>query len=471
MNQTTSLGFLGAARNVTGSSYHVRHKGRNWLIDCGLYQERKFRDRNWNAFPIKPETIDAVLLTHAHVDHCGLLPRLVSQGFSGPIYCTEATSEIARIILMDAAKLQEEDARFKKMRHEREGRKSKYPEVPLYTVADAEACCRLLEPVPFNETVALDDDNSVTFIPAGHILGAAAIRLTLGGAKRRQIVFSGDVGRSNNPLLPAPEPIGPADIVVMESTYGDRKHHPESTVADALEGVIRRTWEAGGNLVIPTFAVERAQELMYHMNELLRADRIPHLMVFVDSPMAVAVTDVFAKRLDLLRPKPAADYRAGRSPFEFLGLNLVRTVDESKAINHIRGTIAIMAGSGMCTGGRVKHHLVANIGRPESAIVFVGYQAEGTLGRHIVDGAEEVRILGQNHVVQASVEQIHGFSAHADADELLDWLGSVEGEPQRVFITHGEKNAAAAMVDRVRERLGEKTEVMAPEYQEDIVLD
>ncbi len=471
MNQTTSLGFFGAARNVTGSSYHVRHRDRNWLIDCGMYQERKFRDRNWNDFPVKPGTINAVLLTHAHVDHCGLLPRLVSQGFSGPIYCTEATAEIAQIILMDAAKLQEEDARFKKMRHEREGRKSKYPEVPLYTVADAEACCRLLKPVPFHQAVSLDGDNTAEFIPVGHILGAAAIRLELAGKSPRRIVFSGDVGRSNNPLLPAPASVGPADIVVMESTYGDRKHHPESTVAEELEKVIRRTWEAGGNLVIPTFAVERAQELMYHMNVLLKADRIPHLMVFVDSPMAVAVTDVFAKRLDLLRPKPAADYRAGHSPFEFLGLNLVRTVDESKAINHIRGTIAVMAGSGMCTGGRIKHHLVSNIGRPESALVFVGYQAEGTLGRQIVDGAEEVRILGQPHAVEAAVEQIHGFSAHADADELLTWLDSVEGAPRRIFVTHGEKNAAGAMVERVQAHVGDSVEVSAPDYSDEIVLD
>ncbi len=470
MSHTASIQFLGATRNVTGSSYHLSYAGKSWLIDCGMYQERGLRGRNWDPFPVKPETIDAVLLTHAHVDHCGLLPRLVKQGFNGPVYCTEATAEIARIVLMDAAKLQEEDARFKRMRHEREGRKGPYPEEALYTAADAEACCRLFEPAPFDTSLPLAEEAAATLIPVGHILGAAAIRIELGrNGNRRRIVFSGDVGRSNNPLLPAPSPVGRADVVVVESTYGNRVHQPESTVMQALEDIVRTTWKAGGNLVIPTFAVERAQELMYFLNELLRADRIPHLMVFVDSPMAVAVTDVFAKRLDLLRAKPAADYRRGQSPFEFVGLNLVRTVDESKAINHIRGTIAVMAGSGMCTGGRIKHHLVANIGRPESAIVFVGYQAEGTLGRVIMDGAKEVRILGSTHAVQARIEQVHGFSAHADADELNAWLDTVEGGPGRVFVTHGETKAAEAMVERVRERFG--CDVMAPTFQDEIALD
>ncbi len=468
MDQQTTLKFLGAAQNVTGSAYHVRHNGLNLLIDCGLYQERGLRKRNWDPFPLAPETIDAVLLTHAHVDHCGLLPRLVREGFSGPIYCTEATAEIARIVLMDAAKLQEEDARFKKMRHEQEGRKGKYPEVPLYNLADAEACCRLLKPVPFDTVTPLADDVTATFIGAGHILGAAAIRLQLGGANAKRIVFSGDVGRSNNPLLPPPAPVGEADVVVVESTYGNRTHQPESTVLQNIESVVDRTWKAGGNLVIPAFAIERSQELMYYLNELLRADRIPHLMVFLDSPMAVAVTDVFSKYVDLLREKPAADLRAGHSPFEFLGLKLVRTVDESKAINHIRGTIAVMAGAGMCTGGRIKHHLSANIGRPESTIMFVGYQAVGTLGRLIADGAGEVRILGSNHAVQASVEQIHGFSAHADSDELLAWLDTVDGGPKRILVTHGEPEAAAAMVDKARARFG--VDVDAPGFQDEIVL-
>lgn len=468
MDDRTTLKFLGAAQNVTGSACHVSHKGRHWLIDCGLYQERDLRSRNWDPFPVKPERIDAVLLTHAHVDHCGLLPRLVRDGFSGPVYCTEATAEIARIVLLDSAKLQEEDARYKKMRHEREGRKGKYPDVPLYETADAEACCRLLKPLPFDTPTPLDDDLEATFLYAGHILGAASIRLRVGGADPKRIVFSGDVGRSNNPLLRPPAPVGEADLVVVESTYGDRTHRAEPTILESMEEVVQSVWKAGGNLVIPTFAVERAQEVMYYLNELLRANRVPHLMVFLDSPMAVAVTDVFSKYTGLLREKPAADVRAGRSPFEFLGLNLVRTVDESKAINHIRGTVAVMAGAGMCTGGRIKHHLTANIERSESAIVFVGYQAVGTLGRTLVDGAGEVRILGNQYQVQARVEQIHGFSAHADAGELMAWLDSVDGGPKRVVINHGEPEATRAMADRVRERFG--ADIATPTYQDDIVV-
>ncbi|MGB2800057.1 MAG: MBL fold metallo-hydrolase [Dehalococcoidia bacterium] len=464
------LSFLGAAKNVTGSRYLLEVNNTRLLVDCGLYQEREYRSRNWDPFPTPPHTIDAVLLTHAHLDHCGLLPKLVRDGFRGKIYCTAATSDIAEIMLLDAAKLQEEDAAFKTHRHEREGRKGPFPEVPLYTVDDAKAALPLFSPVRYGEAIQIGDDIKATFYDAGHVLGASMIMVSVTQAEEeRTILFSGNVGRWNRPILRDPTIFTEADYVLVESTYGDRLHEDSTEIGNRLVEVVNSTLRAGGNLVVPSFALERSQEILYYMNELLVKRRIPQLMVFLDSPMAVSITEIFERHPDLYDTEMTKLVSLNRSPFDLPGLKMVRTVDESKAINYIRGSAMIVAGSGMCTGGRIKHHLVTNISRPESTILFVGYQAVGTLGRQIVDGAEKVRILGQHYPIRARIAQIQGFSAHADRNELLRWLSGLTRAPKHVFITHGEPEVAEGFSRLLREKTGWDTSV--PEYRAEVLLE
>ena len=464
------LGFYGAARNVTGSRYYLEANGNKFLIDCGLYQERFLKDRNWDPFPIPPDTLDAVLLTHAHIDHCGLLPKLVREGFRGRIYCTDATADIAKIMLTDSARLQEEDAQFKKKRHEKEGRKGAHPEVPLYTVKDAEACYPLFYPVPYGKTLRLADGIEAVFHDAGHVLGSSNLMLKVDrNGESRKILFSGDVGRRNRPILRDPTLFKEADYIIVESTYGDRLHEDGDKIADELAEVINSTVKAGGNIVVPSFALERSQEILYYMNELLAANRIPHIMVFFDSPMAVSITEIFEEHLELFDKEAKAIIKSGKSPFSFPGLTRVSTTDESKAINQISGSIMIIAGSGMCNGGRIKHHLVSNISRSESTILFVGYQAVGTLGRQIVDGATTVRILGKKYKVKAKIVQMNGFSAHADKNELLHWLSAIKNQPRGVFVVHGEEEVSSSFASLIKEKLGWKVSV--PQYKDEVVLD
>jgi len=465
-----SLSFLGAAQNVTGSRYLLETNGVRILVDCGLYQERQFRARNWEPFPVAPDTIDAVLLTHAHLDHCGFLPKLAREGFNGRIYCTPATCDIAKIVLLDSAHLQEEDAAFKRRRHEREGRKGPYPEIPLYTSDDAKASLSLFSPVRYEEHVRIGDGMEAAFYDAGHILGSSMIKVRVSrDGRERTLLFSGDIGRCNKPILRDPTFFKEADYVLVESTYGDRLHKDAKDIEESLADVVNFTCKAGGNVVIPSFSVERAQEVLYHLNKLLLEDRIPHLLVFLDSPMATSVTEVFERHPEMFDEEMAELINYKESPFDFPGLTMVRSVDESKAINHIRGTSVIIAGSGMCTGGRVKHHLVNNISRQESTVLFVGYQAIGTLGRHIVDGAKRARILGQRYPVRARVERINGFSAHADKNELFKWLSALQRPPRRVFVVHGEPEAACHFADFLKAEEG--WEVSVPGYQDKVLLD
>ena len=481
MANKTSIRFLGAARNVTGSSYLVEHRGRRILVDCGLYQERKYRERNWAPFAVDPDSIDAVLLTHAHLDHCGLLPKLAREGFSGPIYCTPATAEIARIVLLDSARIQEEDAEFKRRRHEQEGRKGPHPEEPLYTAEDAERTLPLLQTAGYDSPISVTGGISASFFEAGHILGSSMIRLQLEGVaasaagsgsrsgENRTIVFSGDIGQWDKPIIEDPTVFSESDYLVMESTYGDRTHEDPGEVEDLLAAAVNTTQRAGGNLLIPSFALERTQEVLYHLNRLLRSGRIPHLIVFVDSPMAISVTEVFKDHPELFDDAMQELMEEGHSPFSFSGLKMTRSVEQSKAINHIRGTSIIIAGSGMCTGGRIKHHLVHNIHRRESTILFVGYQAEGTLGRQILGGAREVRILGQTWRRKASIRKISGFSAHADQPALLHWLGALKRPPRRLFLTHGEADAIRVLAEKIEGAKGWKP--VAPEYGDQAELD
>jgi metallo-beta-lactamase family protein len=416
-----------------------------------------------------PDTIDAVLLTHAHLDHCGLLPKLVREGFKGRIYCTAGTYDIAQIILLDAAHLQEQDAEYKRKRHEREGRKGPYPEVPLYTGDDARAAFPFFSTVKYEETIPLGEGIEASFHDAGHVLGAGMIRLRVqGNGESRTIIFSGDVGRWGRPIIRDPATFEEADYILVESTYGDRLHEGTDDTERILAEVINSTRKRGGNIVIPSFAFERAQEVLYYLNKLLLEGRIPRLLVFLDSPMATSITEVFERHPDLLDKEMNELIRSRKSPFDFTGLKITRTVDESKVINNINGTSIIIAGSGMCTGGRIKHHLMRNISRPESTILFVGYQAQGTLGRQIVDGSKEVRILGQGYKVLARVVQMSGFSAHADRDELFRWLSGLRKAPRQVFVTHGEPEGA----QRFAQFLGEKTgwKIALPEYKDEFVL-
>lgn len=452
-DRAPTIRFLGAAGSVTGSRFLIEAAGARVLVDCGLFQEREFVGRDWADFPVAPSSIDAVVLTHAHLDHTGYLPKLVRDGFRGPIYCTKATAEIATLLLEDAAHILEEDAENKRRRHAREGRRGPHAERPLYTTADARAVPSHFSHVRYGRRATISPGISAEFFDAGHILGSAIVRLTLPECR---VAFSGDLGRPRGgPILRAPADLPEAEAVVVESTYGDRLH-PSGDVETRLQDAITDAVARGGNVVIPSFAVERAQDVLYHLGRLVASARIPRLMMFVDSPMATSVTRLFARHRALLAPDVAEAFARGDPPFEWPGLTFVRSVDQSKAINQIRGSAVIIAGAGMCNGGRVKHHLVANIGRPESTILFVGYQARGTLGRQIVTGESPVRILGRWHDVHARIESIDEFSAHADRAELLDWLTAspaASRPPRRVFVVHGEAKASAALAGALRERL------------------
>ena len=464
------LSFLGAAQNVTGSKYLLETDNVKLLVDCGLYQERELKGRNWNPFFMPPQSLGAVLLTHAHLDHCGLLPRLVLKDFNQPIYCTAATAEITRIMLLDAGKLQEEDAEFKQRRHKKERRKGKYPEIPLYTQEDAEAVFPLFSPVKYGEPVPIGEGVEASFHDAGHVLGSSMVRLKIEqNGERRIVIFSGDIGRWSKPMLEDPTLFDEADYVVVESTYGDRLLEPVEDTAKEFAEIINATATKGGNIIIPSFALERSQEILYYLNKFRLEKRIPHLPVFVDSPMAISITEVFGNYPQLFDGEMKKLLSQEKSPFAFPELKMVRTTEESKELNRLTGSNIIIAGSGMCTGGRIKHHLVNNITREENTILFVGYQAFGTLGRYIVDGAKTARILGNYYPIRARIAQVHGFSAHADRDELIKWLSGLAKPPRRVFVTHGELKASKNLAGLVRESKGWET--LVPRYRQQVRLD
>ncbi|MDR3531985.1 MAG: MBL fold metallo-hydrolase [Rhodopila sp.] len=438
------LSFHGAAQTVTGSCHLVEACGRRILIDCGLLQgSREIERDNAEPFGFDPKSIDTVLLTHAHLDHCGRLPLLVKQGFRGTIVATGATRDLVRLVLLDSAHLQEEEAR----RRSRHARRDKHPraDAPLYSLIDAlDAMDRFGPGVSYGETVTLGDGLRATFHDAGHILGSASILLEAReSGTARTILFSGDIGGPGHPLLGTASPPPAADAVVMETTYGDRQHRPYGESVDEFHAAIQDTFARGGNVIVPTFALERAQEILYAIRAGIAAGKLqPSVQVFLDSPMAISATDIFKRHPECYGPELAALFRQGEDPFHVPGLHFVRDTSESIAINKIVGGAIIIAGSGMCTGGRVRHHLRHNIWRSDAGIVFVGFAAQGTLARRIIDGANVVDLFGEDIPVRAKIHTINGFSAHADRQELLAWRRSVSGV-RTTFLVHGEADAMA----------------------------
>lgn len=438
--------FLGAARQVTGSRYLLEAGGLRLMIDCGMFQERAFLSRNWEPPIVPPDSVTHLLLTHAHLDHCGLIPRFVRDGFHRRILTTSASRDLAEIILRDAAQIQEEDAAFKRRRHELEHRSGAHPEAPLYTAYDVTQVMPLFQIVHMRQTVELNGHVRATYFDAGHILGSAMIQIDVNeDGEDRTVLFSGDIGQWGKPIIRDPSLFTRADYVVMESTYGGKDHQHAGSIEDQLAVIINDTIARGGNVVVPTFAVERAQELVFYLRKLTSEKRIPHLMVFLDSPMALDAMDVFLRHREAMDPEALRLLDSPGGLLHFSGLRLTRSASESKAINRIRGSCIILASSGMCTAGRIKHHLARNISRPESTILFTGYQAQGTLGREIIDGNKQVRILGQMYEVKAKIAHVNGLSAHADHSDLMRWVGNLKSAPRKVFLTHGEVEAAEAL--------------------------
>jgi metallo-beta-lactamase family protein len=450
--------FTGATGTVTGSHHVIEMGQARFLLDCGLYQGgRELRERNWQPFPVPPRSLDAVILSHAHIDHSGYLPRLVRDGFAGPVLTSDATRDLCAVLLPDSGRLQEEEAEY---RARRVGSRHQ-PPLPLYTEQDAERAVQSLRPLPFHEAHALPDGGSVTLRRAGHILGSALVQVQIDGIT---LLFSGDLGRQDPPLLLPPERVTEADFLILESTYGNRRHEerdPRPTLERLIAGVVQRR----GVLVIPAFAVGRTQELLFVLRELEDADRIPTLPVFVDSPMATDATRIVEDHPEEL----AQDVRRfGDRALRPRELRFTATVEQSKALNERSGPAIIISASGMATGGRVLHHLRHRLPDARNTVLLAGFQAEGSRGRLLQDGAQTLSIFHEQIPVRAQIATIDALSAHADVDEIIAWLGGFARPPRRTFLVHGEDDARAALAERVRADLG--WDVAVPSFNERVTL-
>jgi metallo-beta-lactamase family protein len=446
------LTFLGATQTVTGSKFLIETGDRRILVDCGLFQGLKeLRLRNWEDPPVDPTTVDAIVLTHAHIDHTGYLPRFVAHGFKGPIYGTRATADLARILLPDSAHLQEEEAEYRNKHH-----LSKHkPALPLYSIKDAMACLELLRPVNYGEMVSLSNTLGFDLLHAGHILGSSFVRFHEGGAgsgrTAKTVLFTGDIGRYDQPIIFNPATVETADYLILESTYGNRLHTDTNGQSgkDQLRDIIVATAERGGTVLIPSFAVGRAQELLYFLRELELENRIPILPVYVDSPMAISATEIFKKHVEEHDLEMAQLKKDGGDPLSTQRVQFVRTVEQSKAINDHRFPSIIISANGMATGGRILHHLIQRLPDDRNSVVFVGFQAAGTRGRLLSEGARQIRIYGEDYPVRAQVHVIDSFSAHGDYSEILRWLGGFTRAPRRTFLVHGEPKAIEGMKDHI----------------------
>lgn len=463
--------FLGAARTVTGSCYLVETERTTFLVDCGMFQGRAEEDANNEKFPFELSDIDFLLLTHAHIDHSGRIPKIWVEGYRNPIYATKATADLCSIMLPDSGHIQEQEAEWANRKRMRSGQPM---ERPLYTYQDAVDCLRLFKPHKYDEAFHPAADVRVAFRDAGHILGSSILEIWVAeGGKETKIVFSGDLGNSGVPITRDPAVIGEADYLVVESTYGDRVHQSGPDRAERFVQVIGETVARGGNVVIPSFAVGRTQEIVYELNsrrELSRSklDTFMRTHVYVDSPLAVSATQVFRENIDCFDEEARAYIERGDSPLDFPNLRYVNSLEESKALNDGRQSKIIISASGMCNAGRIKHHLKHNLWRRESAVLFVGYQAQGTLGRQILDGARRVKLFGEEIRVNARIEKIEGFSGHADRDGLLEWIGAFQKKPTRIILVHGEDEVIEKFAETIRERFGIPTEI--PSFGDSIVL-
>lgn len=464
----SSISFYGGVGTVTGSKYLLEHNGKKILVDCGLFQGLKeLRERNWQDPPFDPLEIDAVIITHAHIDHTGWLPRLVKLGFNGPVFTSSATADLLKILLPDSGRLQEEEADYRN-RHELT---THHPALPLYDEQDARAALELLEPVP-NDGLARPVCDGVTagFMVAGHIMGASLVLVEMERENGEPIrfLFSGDLGHYDQPIVKDPAPPPACDYLMVESTYGNRLHGDVSA-ADQMVRIINEAAKRGGPILIPAFAVGRTQEVLYLIRELEEQNRIPVLPVIVDSPMAAQATQVYNRWHEEHDREYASLLAHKKHPLRTRSMQTTSTKEESKRMNDMRGSRIIISASGMLTGGRVVHHAMRILPNENATVVFVGYQAAGTTGRKIQDGAREVKIMKGMVPVNCHIEKVDGFSAHADWKAVLRWLEGLPSAPKKVFTTHGEPDAATAMADHIIDRFG--WDVVVPQYEETVVLE
>jgi metallo-beta-lactamase family protein len=455
--------FWGGAGTVTGSACLLESEKNKVLVDCGMFQGGKaLKQLNMEEFPFSPGEIDYVLLTHAHIDHSGLIPKLYKHGFQGKILASKATVDLCQIMLPDSGHIQEVENEWLNRKRSRSGLP---PVEPLYTVQDAQACLSLFEPVDYGHELEVAPGITVRYNVSGHILGSAFLEVWLDLEQgKKKIVFSGDLGNLNRPIVKDPQTITEADMVVMESTYGNRIHETTEETYHKLEEIVTKTIERGGKVIIPAFAVGRTQEILYALNEMVNEGRIPLVPVYLDSPLAISATKVFEKNTHCYDEAAAALLEAGDNPFDFPTLAFTATADESRRLNEDKTPSIIISASGMADAGRIKHHLKHNLWKPETSVVFVGYQAQGSLGRRILDGEKRVRILGEEISIRAEIYSLPGLSAHADQVGIMNWLSEIKTPLEKVFLVHGEEDSLNALKQRIEDEL--KLDVVIPERGE-----
>ncbi len=462
----TKLTFFGATGTVTGSRFHLEIDGKNLLIDCGMFQgPKEIRLKNWAEFPIPPASFDYVLLTHAHIDHSGYLPKFVREGFKGKIICTHATAELCEVMLKDSAHIQEEDAKWAN----KKGFSKHSPALPLYTTEDAEKAITLFHPVHYGDFFKLSETSRIKFHDSGHILGSALIDIkTESAGKSRKILFSGDLGRPEIPLLNEPDQVYNVDYLILESTYGQRLHESTDPVADLI-AVIERSMQSGGALIIPAFSVGRTQTLLYLLRQLEEENKIPSYPIYVDSPMAIEALNIFEKHISDFDLYTREQKLAGKAIFRPKNLHICRSKEESIEINKHHAGCIIISASGMVTGGRIIHHLAQRLPDPRNTVLLIGYQAEGTRGRKIQEKSETVKIHGKEVPINAHIEAIDGFSGHADYNEMLAWLMPFNKKPTCTYMVHGEADASKAMAEKIKQTYG--WNVIIPQFADSFELE